>query len=639
MNKGKISKSDNEDGVIDLASVMVGVIVIGLIGGIIAATLFTIIPWAQDNAAKAQLDSIATAQSAYAGFNVDIQGLSIAATMPTVVTGDNYGTLAQLKTKQLFNIELKEGSQTVSADGNICTAADQVAGTYSAAVKSASGTVFIASSENPRPIKAPPNSETCIGKVNDQGQLEPPIPVVVDTRAKMVTTWDTSLPGCSTIILPIEGATGIGVDWGDGTKDNSITSNNPTHTYSTGGQKTVTSYGQFYHWGTASANTNPCLLNVTLWEETGTKSLWYGFAGATNLTAISNIPSGIENLANTFSGATKFNQNINNWDVSNVTDMQGIFSDTTNFNQPLNNWNTSNVNNLRNAFGGAIAFNQNINNWDVSSVTDMGGVFFNTAAYNQPLFNWNMSAVETTRAMFSGAKAFNSSINGWDVSNVTDMSIMFSYTPVFNQPINYWSTDSLTNMSGMFQGTGAFNQTLDSFKTGKVTDMSALFQEAQKFNFTIYSWDTSKVTNMSNMFYQAKAFNKNINNWNVSSVTDMSGMFYANAIFNQPLNSWNVSNVTSMNSMFRDNTAFNQTLVNWNVSNVTDMSAMFNGATVFNQPLNWNVSKVIGMWGMFQNASTFNQNISTWNVANVTDWQFFSSTAPLTLANTPAKFR
>lgn len=59
---------------IDLASIMVGVIVIGLIGGVISATVFAIIPWAQDKAAKASLSSVHTAESAYAGFSVGDDG-------------------------------------------------------------------------------------------------------------------------------------------------------------------------------------------------------------------------------------------------------------------------------------------------------------------------------------------------------------------------------------------------------------------------------------------------------------------------------------------------------------------------------------------------------------------------------------
>lgn len=59
----------NEKGAIDLASIMVGVLVIGLIGGVIAATVFAVIPWAQDNAAKQQLDPIVQAENAYYGLS------------------------------------------------------------------------------------------------------------------------------------------------------------------------------------------------------------------------------------------------------------------------------------------------------------------------------------------------------------------------------------------------------------------------------------------------------------------------------------------------------------------------------------------------------------------------------------------
>ena len=70
MRQRKLSREVfvNENGAIDLASIMVGIIVIGLIGGVIAATVFAVIPWSQDNAAKQQLDSIATAENTYRGF-------------------------------------------------------------------------------------------------------------------------------------------------------------------------------------------------------------------------------------------------------------------------------------------------------------------------------------------------------------------------------------------------------------------------------------------------------------------------------------------------------------------------------------------------------------------------------------------
>ena len=83
----------NEAGAIDLASIMVGIIVIGLIGGVIAATVFAVIPWAQDNAAKQQLDSVAAAQSAYIGLSSDTPGAI------------SFGTVAQLKAANLFDAD------------------------------------------------------------------------------------------------------------------------------------------------------------------------------------------------------------------------------------------------------------------------------------------------------------------------------------------------------------------------------------------------------------------------------------------------------------------------------------------------------------------------------------------------------
>ena len=45
------------------------------------------------------------------------------------------------------------------------------------------------------------------------------------------------------------------------------------------------------------------------------------------------------------------------------------------FNQPLNNWNVSNVSNMKNMFCHAQLFNQPLNNWNVSNVKDMERMF------------------------------------------------------------------------------------------------------------------------------------------------------------------------------------------------------------------------------------------------------------------------
>ena len=59
-----------------------------------------------------------------------------------------------------------------------------------------------------------------------------------------------------------------------------------------------------------------------------------------------------------FDDAHSFNQPLNNWNVSKVTDMECMFRRATSFNQPLNKWNVSNVEKMVCMFEGATSFDQ-----------------------------------------------------------------------------------------------------------------------------------------------------------------------------------------------------------------------------------------------------------------------------------------
>ena len=97
---------------------------------------------------------------------------------------------------------------------------------------------------------------------------------------------------------------------------------------------------------------------------------------------------------------------------------------TSGYNLPLDNWDVSNVTNMISLFRGSV-FNQDISNWNTNSLTQLGYAFSLTSAFNQDISNWNTSNVVMMTDAFMGAEVFNQNLSNWDVSNVNDFSNMF----------------------------------------------------------------------------------------------------------------------------------------------------------------------------------------------------------------------
>ncbi len=295
-------------------------------------------------------------------------------------------------------------------------------------------------------------------------------------------------------------------------------------------------------------------------------------------------------------------------------------------------WDTSRVTDMSN-LSFRTSFDEDINEWDVSNVTTMKGMFKQAVAFNQPLDQWDVSQVTNMMEMFSEARSFNQPLEYWNVENVTIMTGMFSHAVNFNQPLNGWFTSQVVDMKSMFRNAISFNQPLDCWVVSSVRDMSEMFANAVKFNQALQSWNVSKVTTMNRMFGvlspsgyvinpkrylgRVMTFNQSIGSWNVSNVTDMAFMFYGCSEFNQSLNTWNVSNVTNMSGMFMSTSKFNQPLNRWNVASVTDMTCMFCEAIGFNHSLQrWNVTNVTNMRSIFHLIPNFSHIPRSWN-ANV----------------------
>jgi surface protein len=208
-------------------------------------------------------------------------------------------------------------------------------------------------------------------------------------------------------------------------------------------------------------------------------------------------------------------------DLSGVESLVAMFAYASKFNQDISDWNTSAIKNMNGIFCCASDFNQSIGGWDTSSVTDMGYMFYMASKFNQDIGDWNTSAVISMANMFGSAKKFNQNIGSWNTSNVQEMQNMFYKAVDFNQNISSWDTSSVTNMEKMFRMAVGFDQNING-------------------------WDTHSVTNMKQMFNKATSFNQDIGDWNTSAVEDMTLMFTGATVFtHQDLSRWDISHVDS----------------------------------------------------------------------------------------------
>jgi surface protein len=351
----------------------------------------------------------------------------------------------------------------------------------------------------------------------------------VKENSDMIMTISTTT--LKTLTLPFTIGTGdtLTIEWGDLSSNTYSPGDLIQHLYALENNSytiTINGKADTFGYGDTQFIGNGLITSVDQWGDLGITSFSGAFNGAVNLVFVPPVlPFGVTNISYMFNGASLFNSDISEWDVSQVTNMSHLFYLATVFNQPLDSW-------------------------DVSSVTNMSSMFYGTQYFDQPLNSWDVSNVTDMREMFYLASRFNNLIDAWDVGNVIYMNGMFTAAYVFNQPIGSWDV-------------------------GKVTTMYEMFADARTFNKTLASWDVSRVTTFRSMFYLASSYNQPMIDWDLTVAENLESMFNGATQFNQPLNIWTTQTVTNMRAMFIAATNFNQDLYSWNVGNVTNAEYMF----------------------------------------------------------------
>jgi surface protein len=182
-------------------------------------------------------------------------------------------------------------------------------------------------------------------------------------------------------------------------------------------------------------------------------------------------------------GFDEFNDDISNWNVSNVWNFSRMFEDARLFNQSLSTWNTKRATNMSGMFILAESFNGDISGWNVSNVQNFSLMFEEARLFNQNLSKWNTKRATNMSGMFILAESFNGDISGWNVSNVQDFSGMFSYVPI-DRDLSQWNTSNATDMSYMFDWSERFNSDISKWNISKVESFQDMFGDGNNPNCT-----------------------------------------------------------------------------------------------------------------------------------------------------------
>ncbi len=269
----------------------------------------------------------------------------------------------------------------------------------------------------------------------------------------------------------------------------------------------------------------------------------------------------------------------------------------------------------------------NIQDWDLSNVTDMKYMFYGCTALTDIDFTGvDTSHVTDMRDMFSYSGI--TSVSGLDTSSVTDMNHMFyGCYGLTELDLSDWDTSNVTDMSYMFSG--CYNITsldINSWNTSSVQNMNSMFarygleNDMKLEDLDISSWNTSSVTDMGSMFIGCESLTTlDLSGWDVSNVTDMSGMFAWTGITTAGFEDWETSSLQNMNIMFEECSFPSLDLSGWDVSHVTDLTDM------------------LKMYSLDSEVRLREVDLSGWELSSVTDTQELNSKG-LYKVKTPSEY-
>ena len=114
-------------------------------------------------------------------------------------------------------------------------------------------------------------------------------------------------------------------------------------------------------------------------------------------------------------------------------------------------------------FSRASAFNQNIDNWNVSNVTDMSSMFYTALSFNQNIGGWNFSSIQNIDGILNNsgltAETYDNTLNSLASSTTLPSGLDFGGSGLVYSPAGKTAHDTLSVKKGLVFDGDAFIST------------------------------------------------------------------------------------------------------------------------------------------------------------------------------------
>lgn len=255
----------------------------------------------------------------------------------------------------------------------------------------------------------------------------------------------------------------------------------------------------------------------------------------------------------------------------------------------------------------------NFENFDSSNVTDMDSMFYGCKSLNTiSLVGLDTSKVQNMQEMFYGCENLAVvTMSGLDTSKVQNMYAMFALCSNLKSiDMNGIDTHNVTNMGSMFfDCENLASLDVSGFDTKQVTNLDSMFAYCKSLtSLDVTNFDTSNATDIGGMFgYCSGLTSLDVTHFNTGKVINMFGMFVGcTNLVSLDVTSFDTHSAASMGRMFKDCSKIATLDVSaFDTSNVTDMSCMFEGCSGLNEidVSKFDTRKVVDLSSMFQNCT------------------------------------